>query len=122
METPFVHLFCFFLLLHPIWARPSIRKRDADFESVRTRLDRSYVKHEPSHPSKYFHESTFHVHYDGRFGAHPLPYDEQPAHLSAMIRCYLSAMNEIGVETWLMHGTLLGWYMVLLNTSPLIHD
>lgn len=82
----------------------------ADFESVRTRLDHSYVNPEEDHPYKYFHESTFHPHYDGRFGDRILKYDEQQAHLKALIQTYLSTMNSIGAETWLMHGTLLGWY------------
>ncbi|KAK4504513.1 hypothetical protein PRZ48_005429 [Zasmidium cellare] len=82
----------------------------ADFESVRTRLETSYVNPEEDHPYKYFHESTFHPHYDGRFGDRILKYDEQQAHLKALIQTYLSTMNSIGAETWLMHGTLLGWY------------
>ena len=27
-----------------------------------------------------------------------------------MIRAYLSAMTDLGAETWVMHGTLLGWW------------
>ena len=27
-----------------------------------------------------------------------------------MIRAYLSTMADLGVETWVMHGTLLGWW------------
>ena len=89
---------------------PSIRKRDADFESVRTHLDRSHSNIDDDHPDKYFHESTFHQHYDGRFAANQLPYDERVAHLTALIQTYLSTMNDVGAETWIMHGSLLGWY------------
>ncbi|KAF2215877.1 hypothetical protein CERZMDRAFT_12045, partial [Cercospora zeae-maydis SCOH1-5] len=59
---------------------------------------------------KYFHESTFDKHYDGRFADRPLQYDERQEHLSASVQAYLSMMQSIGIETWLMHGTLLGWY------------
>ncbi|CAK3762125.1 Hypothetical predicted protein [Lecanosticta acicola] len=93
--------------------RPVIERRDADFESVRTRLDHPHVNLDDEPPDKYFHESNFHQHYDGRFADRPLKYDERQMHLSALIRTYLSAMNDMGAigrETWLMHGTLLGWY------------
>lgn len=61
-------------------------------------------------PRKYFHESTFSSHYDVRFGQRQLHYYEQRRHLSALVRSYLSMMGGIGAETWLMHGSLLGWY------------
>lgn len=59
---------------------------------------------------KYFHESTSRDHYDARFGRASLSYLERRGHLSALTRAYLSTMNDIGAETWLMHGSLLGWY------------
>lgn len=61
-------------------------------------------------PQKYFHESTSRDHYDARFGKVSLSYLDRRGHLSALTRAYLSTMNEIGAETWLMHGSLLGWY------------
>ena len=48
---------------------------------------------------KYFHESTFHVHYDGRFATRQIPYEERHKHLVALVQTYLSSMNDIGVET-----------------------
>jgi hypothetical protein len=27
-----------------------------------------------------------------------------------MIRAYLMTFNELGLETWIAHGTLLGWW------------
>lgn len=59
---------------------------------------------------KYFHESTFSGHYDGRFTDQALEREEQNAHLSALITTYLVFMNELNVETWIMHGTLLAWW------------
>ncbi|KAI9692435.1 MAG: hypothetical protein M1822_006666 [Bathelium mastoideum] len=63
-----------------------------------------------NNPEKYFHESRFHPHYDGRFATHPLLYDDRPPHLTALIQTYLATMSSIGAETWLMHGSLLGWW------------
>ena len=89
---------------------PRFIKRDADFESVRTHLGHSYQNSEPGSPNKYFHESTFHIHYDGRFAGKPLNHDERRNRLAALMRTYLSFMKSIGAQTWLMHGTLLGWW------------
>ncbi|KAF2638836.1 hypothetical protein P280DRAFT_381009, partial [Massarina eburnea CBS 473.64] len=61
-------------------------------------------------PEKYFHESTFHAHYDGRFAYTILPHTSRVIHLRALVRSYLSTMHELGAETWIMHGSLLGWW------------
>lgn len=53
---------------------------------------------------------SFHPHYDGRFADHEVNYDEKLTHLTALMQSYLSKMNEIGAETWIMHGSLLGWF------------
>ncbi|EME83163.1 uncharacterized protein MYCFIDRAFT_47014 [Pseudocercospora fijiensis CIRAD86] len=87
-----------------------LNRRDADFDSVRTRLTRPYIEAEWHKQTKYFHESTFDQHYDGRFADRPLKYYEKQEHLSSLVQTYLTTMNEIGAESWLMHGTLLGWY------------
>ncbi|KAG9233562.1 LicD family-domain-containing protein [Amylocarpus encephaloides] len=39
-----------------------------------------------------------------------LGYRERKHALSNLIQTYLATMDDIGVETWLMHGTLLGWW------------
>ncbi|OQO14317.1 hypothetical protein B0A48_01193 [Cryoendolithus antarcticus] len=61
-------------------------------------------------PGKYFHEASFSGHYDGRFASGKLPYDARREHLTALTHTYFKTMNDIGIETWLMHGSLLGWY------------
>lgn len=83
---------------------------DADFLDVRTKLekDRSGKRGDPK--DKYFHESTFHSHYDGRFADNEVDKEIRLPHLKALIRTFLSTMADIGAETWLMHGTLLGWW------------
>ena len=55
-------------------------------------------------------ESTFHPHYDGRFAAKTMGDEERQINLRAMVKAYLATMNDLGAETWLMHGTLIGWW------------
>lgn len=83
---------------------------DADFLDVRTSLnnDRSGKGGDPK--DKYFHESTFHPHYDGRFAQQEVDKEERLPHLTALMQTFLSTMTDIGAETWIMHGTLLGWW------------
>lgn len=83
---------------------------DADFIDVRTNLDRDRSGRKGDPKDKYFHESTFHSHYDGRFAAKELDNSVRLEHLTALIRTFLSTMRDIGAETWIMHGTLLGWW------------
>ena len=61
-------------------------------------------------PDKYFHESSFDAHYDGRFGTKKLSYAEKRRDLRNLALSYLSTMAEIGIETWIMHGSLMGWW------------
>ncbi|GAD97148.1 mannosylphosphorylation protein (Mnn4), putative [Paecilomyces variotii No. 5] len=83
---------------------------DADFMSVRTSLAKDYSGKGGDPGEKYFHESTFHPHYDGRFASEALPETESLPHLTALMQTYLSTMADLGAETWIMHGTLLGWW------------
>ncbi|TLD11752.1 putative mannosylphosphorylation protein [Venturia nashicola] len=61
-------------------------------------------------PQKCFHELTSRIHYDTRFVKGALSQSDRHGHLSALVRAYLSTMDDIGTETWLMHGSLLGWF------------
>ena len=45
-----------------------------------------------------------------RFTDHQLGYSERNQHLVALMQTYLATMADLGVETWVMHGTLLGWW------------
>jgi hypothetical protein len=63
--------------------------------------------------------SRFHYHYDGRFADHKLPDEERIPHLTAMMQTYLATMSDIGAETWIMHGTLLGWWWNEKVSDPL---
>jgi hypothetical protein len=53
---------------------------------------------------------SFHPHYDGRFASKTEGYEERNKDLHNLVQAYLSTMADLGAETWLMHGTLLGWW------------
>lgn len=63
---------------------------DADFESVRIRSGYNDMSGRGGDPAdKYWHESVFHPHYDGRFTDQELEYQEQRANLSLLMQSYL---------------------------------
>ncbi|KAI9813907.1 MAG: hypothetical protein M1832_006054 [Thelocarpon impressellum] len=73
---------------------------------------------EPSQPaadeaSKYFHEpgvgDQLH-HYDDRFFRGQVHDAEREETLHHMIRAYLHIFRAKGIETWIAHGSLLGWW------------
>lgn len=45
-----------------------------------------------------------------RFTDHELPYEEQKQNLTILMESYLASMADLGAETWIIHGTLLGWW------------
>ncbi|KAI6716748.1 hypothetical protein JHW43_000700 [Diplocarpon mali] len=68
----------------------------------------------PSWDGKYFHEpggGDDLGHYDVRYytGA-PVTYAQRGDTLYHLIRSYLSVFRERNIETWIAHGTLLGWW------------
>lgn len=89
---------CFFALLLAA-AAASLSKRDA------VPLDENLYP-EP----KYFKEAFGYAHYDARFMTQAL--DEEPHRdvLRILIQTYLATCRALKVKTWLMHGTLLGWW------------
>ena len=87
----------------------------ADFERLREEAA-NRTAYENS--QKYFHEPASHEigaddrlgHYDSRFFRRQLAEEEKRASQVHMVRAFLDTFREQGVETWLAHGTLLGWY------------
>lgn len=62
---------------------------------------------------KYFHEpgrDDILGHYDSRYFKEPVSDSERAETLTNMIRAYLNFFNENELETWIAHGTLLGWW------------
>ncbi|KAL1798222.1 hypothetical protein ACET3X_002259 [Alternaria dauci] len=100
-------------LLQLITALP-VERRSTPFRSFRglTPLVNSFSNgHTYAHaPTKYFYESTFNSHYDGRFASSEVPFQERIWHLRLMLKAYTDTMERIGVQTWIMHGVLLGWW------------
>ncbi|RGP68758.1 hypothetical protein FLONG3_8021 [Fusarium longipes] len=78
-----------------------------DTSSIAKRADEK-----PKTP-KYFVEAGRNIelgHYDGRYFQSKVSYEEHRFVLRDLIRSYLFTMNSFGVETWIAHGTLLGWW------------
>lgn len=80
------------------------------FADVREKIVKEYKNVEEIPTAKYFTESSFHYHYDGRFADRTLPDEKVVPYLSALIQTYLKTMEIVGAETWIMHGTLLAWW------------
>jgi hypothetical protein len=102
------------LLIHLTTAVP-LTRRSVPFPALRglTSLTNSFSDghiYTESAPTKYFHESTFNKHYDGRFASSEVPLQERMWHLKLMLKAYTETMERIGVKTWIMHGCLLGWF------------
>lgn len=63
--------------------------------------------------NKYFHEpgGDAHLgHYDIRYFSQQVSYDDHRIVLRHLIRAYLTTLDKLGAETWIAHGTLLGWW------------
>ncbi|KAI2642076.1 LicD family-domain-containing protein [Xylaria nigripes] len=66
-----------------------------------------------THEQKYFHEPGWDAesgHYDVRYFRGKVPYEEHRPVLRHLIRSYLTTFRSLGAETWLAHGSLLGWW------------
>jgi len=62
---------------------------------------------------KYFHEpgeDDRHHHYDSRFFERVVSDGERQITLRALVRAYLLLFENFQLDTWIAHGTLLGWY------------
>ncbi|KAF4589824.1 transfer of mannosylphosphate [Ophiocordyceps camponoti-floridani] len=90
----------------------AIKHRTASSSSSSTSPPANKLPARPLTP-KYFDEprgSLARSHYDLRFFSSEVDYQHHGSVLTGLIRSYLSVMDTHGVETWLAHGTLLGWW------------
>jgi hypothetical protein len=119
MKLPIELLLLTLSLLPPTTTAPiephplAVRRRSAPFASLQglTTLSHDFSTLESvTHPTKFFHESTFSQHYDGRFASDELPHHTRLFHLRLMLKAYMATMERIRIQTWLMHGCLLGWW------------
>ncbi|EGU74828.1 hypothetical protein FOXB_14665 [Fusarium oxysporum f. sp. conglutinans Fo5176] len=60
-------------------------------------------------PPKYFREASQYPHYDLRYFGEALEPQLQNAGIKVLMQTYLATFRDLGVQTWLMHGSLLGW-------------
>ncbi|QIW98360.1 hypothetical protein AMS68_003878 [Peltaster fructicola] len=88
----------------------SVCARPSRYNNARARGSKNLNTKTPDSPEKYFHEAAFDIHYDGRFTDGRLPYEHHRSSLILLAQTCLTTLNEIGVETWIMHGSLVGWY------------
>lgn len=49
-------------------------------------------------------------HYDARYFQKVVTYEERRDTLQHLVRSYLTVFRERNIETWIAHGTLLGWW------------
>ncbi|KAF9779060.1 hypothetical protein IL306_002746 [Fusarium sp. DS 682] len=61
-------------------------------------------------PPKYFREASQYPHYDLRYFGEALEPQAQNAGIKVLMQTYLATFRDLGVQTWLMHGSLLGWW------------
>lgn len=62
---------------------------------------------------KYFQEpgnGEHDAHYDSRFFKDPVPKEQRSQVLTHIIHSYFDFFNTNRLETWIAHGTLLGWW------------
>ncbi|KAI5305653.1 hypothetical protein KEM56_003747 [Ascosphaera pollenicola] len=82
-----------------------------DFITERPHMNTDYSKvRTDAVGEKYFREAQWHYHYDGRFATKQIEASQKLPHLRAMTQSYLATMADVGVDSWIMHGTLLGWW------------
>ncbi|KOS21618.1 Protein MNN4 [Escovopsis weberi] len=61
--------------------------------------------------TRYFHEDPRDPYRDHRFASRsPLPEDERRQVVRVLMQTYLATFRDLGVQTWLMRGSLLGWW------------
>lgn len=86
-------------------APPSPPDGDAEKEAAARKAYENSMKH--------FHEPGSDDqlgHYDSRYFNGLLSYEDKRDTQVHMIRAYLDTFREKGIETWIAHGTLLGWW------------
>ena len=107
----------------PTWAR-LMTVEDVQAEEEALRIEEARKEAEKTerlafeNARKYFHEPASHEvgaddllgHYDTRFFKGQLDYGDKRDAQVHMVRAYLDTFREKGVETWIAHGTLLGWW------------
>lgn len=94
-------------------ASPSQPPPDTGTATVKPARSTETAKPPDPDANKYFHEpggdDLLH-HYDIRYFQKIVTDEERQDTLKHLIRAYLLTFEYLGLETWIAHGTLLGWY------------
>ncbi|KAI0900530.1 LicD family-domain-containing protein [Annulohypoxylon nitens] len=99
-------LFLAWLMAAMVTALPNLPPPEEDSNEKRE-------EHKKPSQKKYFKEAGANlelVHYDGRYFKSRMSYEEHRPALRHLVRSWLTISHELGIETWLAHGTLLGWW------------
>lgn len=91
---------------------PAGRGKDLLFGQRRSPEEKKLTKEEKE-ALKYFHEpgsGPMMGHYDARYFHGVVSDEERNETQIHMIRAYLNFFRDKGLETWIAHGTLLGWW------------
>ncbi|KAI0182008.1 LicD family-domain-containing protein [Hypoxylon sp. FL1284] len=111
-----MHIFLpFLMLLAAATAAPPNRASRPGSMSVGDKRGKTEVKqnHQQPQETKYFHEAGMTMelgHYDVRFFRGEVSYEEHILTLRRLVRAWLATVAALGVDAWLAHGTLLGWW------------
>lgn len=98
------------------FAAPNPRSESAERQPLRGASTKAKITNKPNPKAylKYFKEpgpDSELGHYDQRyFTGEILSYEERGDTLFHLIRSYLTVFREREIETWIAHGTLLGWW------------
>ncbi|OTA94071.1 hypothetical protein M434DRAFT_384849 [Hypoxylon sp. CO27-5] len=115
---PFLSLF-FLLLITTSTASPlpaAAHRKSSPKTKTKAHDQHQHPQPQPQpQPPKYFHEAGGSLelgHYDARYFQGVVPYEAHGPALRHLIRSWLATARGLGVETetWLAHGTLLGWW------------
>ncbi|KAK1994828.1 hypothetical protein LX36DRAFT_640809 [Colletotrichum falcatum] len=87
----------------PVQDRPPASPTSENAAAAAPREDRS-------RPASYFHEASFSARYDDRFASEPLNETAERDAIKVLVQTYLATLDDLGVQTWLMHSSLLGWW------------
>ncbi|CZR53761.1 uncharacterized protein PAC_03642 [Phialocephala subalpina] len=105
-------LFTLPFLLTPLLAAPSPNPNPEPVVNQPFR-GKTSPKQQQHHDTKYFHEPGGDDelgHFDIRYFKGKVSYEERGDTLYHLIRSYLTVFREKNIETWIAHGTLLGWW------------
>ncbi|KAI0429803.1 LicD family-domain-containing protein [Xylaria sp. FL1042] len=101
----------------PTTSPPEDEKKNSESKEQKPKAqkpkDNKKSKDNKPKEQKYFHEPGWDLesgHYDARYFKGKVPYEQHRPVLRHLIRSYLTTFKALGIETWLAHGSLLGWW------------